>query len=89
MTFPSIVFSFFLASFFGSLLHLWRGGSLFLLLVYLVLSWAGFFGGHFLAEIMDIKFIDVGTIHLGFGILGSIGLLGLGYWLSLIEQQNS
>ncbi len=88
MTFPAIVFSFFLAAFFGSLLHLWRGGSLGKLLLYLILSWVGFFGGHFLAEILDIKFIDVGTIHMGFGILGTVVLLGLGYWLSLIEQQN-
>lgn len=88
MTFPAIVFSFFLAAFFGSLLHLWRGGSLGRLLLYLILSLVGFFGGHLLATVLGIKFIDVGTIHLGFGILGSIALLGIGYWLSLVEEQN-
>lgn len=82
MTFPAFVFSFFLATLLGSLLHFWRGGSLYKLLSFLVLSWIGFFGGHFIAAILSISFMDVGTIHLGFGILGSLVFLGLGYWLS-------
>ena len=89
MTLPAIIFSFFVASLFGSLLHLWRGGNLFRLLLYLVLSVLGFFGGHFLAKVLSISFIQLGTINLGFGILGSLSLLGLGYWLSLVENQNS
>jgi hypothetical protein len=88
MTFPAIVFSFFLATLFGSLMHLWRGGNLFRLLLYLIFSWVGFFGGHLLAELLSINFLDVGTIHLGFGILGSIAFLGIGYWLSLLDQAS-
>lgn len=89
MTFPAIIFSFFVASLFGSLLHLWRGGGLVRLLLYLVLSWIGFFGGHILAEVLSIRFIEVGTIHLGSGILGCLLFLGLGYWLSLVEITKS
>lgn len=85
MTFPAIVFSFFVATLFGSGLHFWRGGSFLRLVLYLALSWIGFFGGHFLAGALSIEFMDVGTIHLGFGILGSLFLLGLGYWLSLVD----
>jgi hypothetical protein len=88
MTFPAIIFSFFVASLFGSLLHLWRNGGLFRLVLYLVLSWIGFFGGQIVAEILNIHFLDLGTIHLGMGILGSLALLGLGYWLSLVETQQ-
>lgn len=88
MTFPAIIFSFFVASLFGSLLHLWRDGGLFRLVLYLALSWIGFFGGHILAEALSIRFLDMGTIHLGMGILGSLALLGLGYWLSLIDTQK-
>lgn len=88
MTFPAIIFSFFVASLFGSLLHLWRNGGLFRLVLYLVLSWIGFFGGHILAQILSIHFLDLGTIHLGMGILGSLALLGLGYWLSLVDTQH-
>lgn len=89
MTFPAVIFSFFIATIIGSFLHMWRGGGLFRLVLYLVLSWLGFFGGHFLAEVLSIRFIKVGTINLGFGILGSLVLLGLGYWLSLVDLQNS
>jgi hypothetical protein len=88
MTFPAIIFSFFVASLFGSLLHLWRDGGLFRLVLYLALSWIGFFGGHILAGALSIRFLDMGTIHLGMGILGSLALLGLGYWLSLIDTQK-
>lgn len=82
MTFPAIVFSFFVATLLGSLLHLWKGGSLVRLLVYLSLSLLGFFGGHFVANAFAIRFIVMGTINLGMGILGALVLLGLGYWLS-------
>jgi len=88
MTFPAVVFSFFLASIFGSLMHIWRNGGLFRLVLYLVLSWIGFFAGHLLAQTFSINFLDLGTIHLGMGILGSLALLGLGYWLSLVDPQQ-
>jgi hypothetical protein len=89
MTFPAFVFAIFLAALFGSLLHLWRGGSLWRLALYLVLSEVGFFVGHALAEILSINFINLGSIHLGLGILGSLALLGLGYWLSMVDFQNA
>jgi len=88
MTFPAIVFSFFLATMFGSFLHFWRGGGLGRLVLYLVSSWIGFFGGHFIAGWLGIEFLNVGTIHLGMGILGSLLLLALVYWLSLVDLQN-
>lgn len=87
MTLPAIVFSIFMALLLGSLLHLWRGGSLMRLLLYLVLSLIGFFGGHFAANLLSIRFFRVGPINLGMGILGSLVLLGLGYWLSPAGDQ--
>ncbi len=89
MTFPAFIFSFFLALIFGSFLHLWRGGSPGKLVLYLVLSLIGFFGGHIIANILSLQFFQVGTINLGFGILGSIVLLALGYWLSLVDISTS
>ena len=88
MTFPAIVFSFFLASIFGSLMHIWRNGGLFRLVLYLVLSWVGFFAGHIIGQVFSINFLNLGTIHLGMGILGSLVLLALGYWLSLVDPQQ-
>jgi len=82
MTFPAVVFSIFLAALLGSLLHLWRGGSLVHLLIYLILSLIGFFVGHYLAYALSIRFFTLGTINLGMGVLGSLAFLGIGYWLS-------
>ena len=87
MTFPAIIFSFFVAMLLGSLMHLWRGGTLIRLMLYLALSLIGFFSGHFVGNLLSIRIIMVGTINLGMGILGSIVLLGLGYWLSPTDQQ--
>lgn len=88
MTFPAFIFSFFLALLLGSLLHLWRGGGSGRLMLYLGLSLIGFFGGHFIAEALSIRFIQVGTINLGIGMIGSFLLLALGYWLSLMDIEN-
>ncbi|MFH1446174.1 MAG: hypothetical protein ABIG43_02035 [Chloroflexota bacterium] len=85
MTFPAFIFGFIIASIFGALFHLWRDGGLGRLILYLVLSWVGFAAGHILATGLGIKFFEVGPLHMGFGILGSIGFLLLGHWLSLIE----
>lgn len=82
MTFPAFVFSIFIAALMGSLLHLWRGGSLVHLLIYLLLSLIGFFVGHYLANALSIRFITLGTINLGMGLFGSLAFLGIGYWLS-------
>lgn len=82
MTFPAVIFSFFIAMLLGSLLHLWRGGSLVHLALYLALSLLGFFIGHALANALSFRFITLGTINLGMGIFGSVAFLGLGYWLS-------
>jgi hypothetical protein len=89
MTFPALVFSFLVASMFGSLLHLWKGGGLGRLFLYLILSWIGFAIGHAVAGWLDVRFIEVGTIHLGMGVLGTLVLLGFGYWLSLVDFQNN
>lgn len=82
MTLPAVIFSFFVATLLGSMLHLWRGGSLTQLLIYLVMSVIGFFVAQYLANSVSLNFIRVGTINLGMGIIGSLLFLGLGYWLS-------
>ena len=88
MTFPAFIFGFIIASIFGAVFHLWRDGGLGRLILYLVLSWVGFAAGHILAAGLGFKFFEVGPLHMGFGILGSIGFLLLGHWLSLIEIES-
>jgi hypothetical protein len=85
MTFPAFLFSFFVASLFGSLMHLWKDGGFGRLILYLVLSWIGFALGQWLGNVLSVRFIEVGAIHLGFGILGTLALLAFGYWLSLVD----
>ncbi len=75
MTFPAIVFSFFLASIFGSLMHIWRNGGLFRLVLYLVLSWIGFFAGHIIAQVFSINFFKFGHDPFRYGYLRLFGFI--------------
>jgi hypothetical protein len=88
MTLPAVLFGVVLSSLFGALFHLWRGGSLGRLLLYIVLSWGGFWGGHALATQMGWSFGSVGSLRVGMGTLGSLLCLGVGYWLSLIQVEK-
>lgn len=85
MTIPAIVFGFLVASFMGALFHLWRGGGPKRLLLYMVFSWVGFIGGQFFGREMGLDFFAVGPLYMGMAVLGSLVVLGIGYWLSLIR----
>ncbi|MCJ7694171.1 MAG: hypothetical protein MUO40_01990 [Anaerolineaceae bacterium] len=87
MTFPAIVLGFVIATLFGALFHLWKDGGFAKLVLYQLLSWSGFVLGHFFAHWLSVKFLDVGPLHVGFGILGSIVMLFFGNWLSLINNE--
>ena len=72
----------------GAIFHLWRGGKAGRLFLYLLLSIAGFWSAHFAANLLQWNFDKFGQLHIGFGILGSLVALLIGYWLSLIDQNN-
>lgn len=82
MTTPGYLLGFVVASLIGALFHLWRGGHIGRLLLFLVLSWAGFWAGHFLGTTLDISLGRIGVLNIGAGILGSLIFLFLGNWLS-------
>ncbi|MEW5829493.1 MAG: hypothetical protein AB1846_11425 [Chloroflexota bacterium] len=88
MTLPSILLGVVLSTLYGAAFHLLRGGSLGRLALYLVLSWAGFWIGHFAAGALGWSFVPVGALEAGFATLGSLLFLGLGYWLSLVEIER-
>jgi hypothetical protein len=69
----------------GTTLHLARGGGAGRLLLYILLSWFGFWGGHIVAQLFGWKFLSLGPIRLGMALFGSLAFLGLGYWLSLVD----
>ena len=89
MNIPTIVLGMLIASLYGVAFHVWRGGNLGRLLLYLLLGWIGFWGGHFLGAWFDVKFATLGQLHLGPATLGSLLLLLIGYWLSLIESART
>ncbi len=85
ITLPAVILGIVISSLIGALFHLWRGGGPLRLLLYLVLSWVGFWLGHIAATQLGWTFWSVGPLHLGMAILGCIAVLGFGYWLSLIQ----
>ncbi|MFU8771415.1 MAG: hypothetical protein ACNA8H_03235 [Anaerolineales bacterium] len=87
MTIPTILFGILLSTLYGAAFHVWRGGSLGRLLLYLLLGWVGFWSGHALANNFGWTFLSVGSLRLGIASLGSALFLFAGYWLSLVERQ--
>jgi uncharacterized membrane protein YeaQ/YmgE (transglycosylase-associated protein family) len=86
MTLPALIFGILVSTLYGAAFHLWRGGSLGRLLLYLLLGWIGFWVGHLLATNWGWAFLSVGSLRLGMATFGSFSLLLVGYWLSLVER---
>lgn len=88
MTPQAFLFGALVSTLIGALFHLWRGGGLKRLLLYIALSWIGFWGGHFLAAQLEWTFAAVGSLNLGMGIILAILVLVVGYWLSLVKIEK-
>lgn len=88
MTLQAIVFGFAIASLYGSLFHLIRGGGLGKLLLYLLFSWIGFWSGNYFADRSGWTFVTVGPLHLGLATLSSIAFLMIGAWLGKLDVKR-
>lgn len=88
MTLPGIFLGVIVSSLYGSAFHLWRGGSLGRLFLYLLISWVGFWIGHFAGGALGFTFGTVGTLYLGSATLGSLIFLVVGHWLSQIQVER-
>jgi uncharacterized membrane protein YeaQ/YmgE (transglycosylase-associated protein family) len=88
MTLPSFLFGMLISTFYGTVFHFWKRGGLGRWLLFLILSWVGFWAGHFLAGRMGWTFDSLGPLHLGTATLGSLLFLFIGYWLSLVEVER-
>lgn len=86
MTLPAFFLGAMIATLLGAAFHLWQGGSGGRLLLYLALAWAGFWIGQWLGAQFNLTFFGIGPLNLGAAILGSLGMLGLGWWLSRVES---
>lgn len=87
MTVPSFVLGATVATFLGAIFHLWRGGGLGRLLLYMLLAWIGFWVGHWVASNFGWELFRVGPLFLGFGILTSLAALFGGHWLLIIQPR--
>ena len=88
MSTPVLLLGMIVSTLYGAAFHLWRGGKAGRLLLYLVLSWVGFWAGHLIASLLGWTFDALGQLHLGTATLGSLLFLFVGYWLSLVEVER-
>jgi len=86
VTLPSFIFGSIFALLIGSIFHLLFGGNIKKLVLYLILSWIGFWIGNYLAFQLKWQLLVMGTLNLGFSILGALLLLSLGFWLSMEDS---
>lgn len=87
MSIPTLLLGLILSTLYGALFHLWRGGNAGRLLLYLILSWIGFWIGQLIGNLLHISFDTLGQLHLLFATLGSLIFLGIGFWLSLVQAE--
>ena len=88
MPIPSLMLGILIASLYGALYHLWRGGGPKHIFFYLLLAWPGFFCGHFLSAWLGRSLLPIGSLNLGFGMLGALIFLFVGGWLSMLEVKD-
>ena len=88
MTLPALFFGLVLSSLYGVAFHLWKGGSLKKLLLFLILAWVGFWAGHLLAARLGWTVLALGPVNTGMATLGSALVLFVGNWLSQVEVQR-
>jgi hypothetical protein len=93
LTFPAFIFGSFIALLIGSIFHLILGGDLKKLLLYLVMSWVGFWIGDYSGKQLGLQFIRIGLLNLGFAVIGSLVFLTIVYWLGMdnagIAEKNN
>ena len=88
MTIASMVLGFVLSSLAGFLFHLWKDGGIGRLVVYVLLSWVGFWGAQAIGMQWKIGFFSVGALSVGSNLAGSVVLLFVGHWLSLVKNRE-
>ncbi len=85
MPLPTILAGILISTLYGALFHLIRGGSLRRFGFYLILAYAGYWGGEFLGWYLGWNFVSIGMMNAGTATLGSWLLLVAGDWVSRIE----
>jgi hypothetical protein len=89
MTLPAFLFGLLVSTLYGAAFHVWRGGGFWRLVLYILLSWGGFWAGHFAGSRMGLEFGQVGPLQIGAGTAAAVIFLLVGYWLSLVKVQET
>ncbi len=91
MTIPSLLFGLVVASLYGALFHLVRGGRPARLFLFMALSWLGFTLGHIVGNWRGWILFPVGPLNFGAATIGSILLLALGLinFRHLIKKEDA
>jgi hypothetical protein len=88
VTLPALAFGLVLSTLYGALFHLWRDGGFGRLVLYILLSWIGFWAGHLLGGLLGLGLGVLGPLNLGMATLGSLAALFVGHWLSLVDASQ-
>ena len=82
MTTPAYLIAIILATLYGALFHLYKGGNASKMLLYLVSSWMGFIIGHNISRVVASSIYSIGPLNAGMASIGSGLALVLAHWLS-------
>lgn len=77
-----LVLGFLLATVYGAAFHLFFGGSIRQIILYLLAAWFGFVVGQLIGDILNFELLKLGKIHLVSASLGAWLMLLLTWWLS-------
>jgi hypothetical protein len=89
MTTPAIIFGIVLSTIYGTAFHVVKGGRLSRIFLYVLLSWLGFWAGHFAGAALGWTFATIGQLNTGMATIGSVVFLFVGEWLSRVEITNN
>ena len=82
MTTPAYLISIILATLYGTVFHLYKGGDASRILLYVVASWMGVIIGHNVSQIVGASIYSIGPLNAGMASLGSGLALVLAHWLA-------
>ena len=86
---PGLAMSALVATAYGAVFHLWRGGGFGMHLRYLVAAWGGFALGQLIGWLGGWEFLMLGQIHVLEGTLGSVVLMFMMSWLAAPSSEST
>jgi len=83
---PTITFAFILATFYGAAFHVFAGGDVRRMALFMLAAWSGFALGQMLAVTLALDILVVGVLHVGPASLCALGTLLLIHLLTRSQR---